>query len=132
MRDIYITLIVVSKCQKEEESHVNKIIKIIRVADWEKAQANSGIIEPSLTTEGFIHCSYANQIAGTVAKHFSTEEHVLLLVVNEEKVRATLKVELAKNGEYYPHIYAPIPVDAIDHTYTVTKNENGAFTFPTL
>jgi uncharacterized protein (DUF952 family) len=111
---------------------LNKIIKIIRITDWEKAQINGAIIEPSLEEEGFIHCSYTNQVAGTVAKHFSEEKFILFLVVCEEKIRSLLKIELAKNGEYYPHIYGPIKVETITHTYTITKNEDESFHFPSL
>ncbi|GGE85420.1 DUF952 domain-containing protein [Priestia taiwanensis] len=110
---------------------MQKIIKIIRPIDWEKAQNIGEIIESSLTTEGFIHCSYEYQVPNTAAKHFSEEERILLLVVNEQKVSETLKVELAKNGEYYPHIFAPISIHAIENVFTVLKQKDGTFPFPT-
>jgi len=63
--------------------------------------------------DGFIHLSAARQVEGTLAKHFAGQEDLLLLAVDPEKLGPALKWEESRGGDLFPHLYAPLPLDAI-------------------
>ena len=65
-------------------------------------------VDKSLDEEGFIHCSYADQVADTAGKYYASRDDVLLLTIDPSLVPSEIKVE---NG--FPHIYGPLPRDAV-------------------
>jgi uncharacterized protein (DUF952 family) len=83
----------------------------------------------TLEEVGFIHGSFADQVEEVASFVFagSTEDLVLLhldidkLVSNGIEVR----VEAAKNGKSYPHIYGAVPCDLVDRVTEAHVNANG-------
>ena len=67
----------------------------------------------SLVSEGFIHCSFAEQIDGVLQRYYSGAESVVLLEIDSEKLTSELVNEPSTNNELYPHIYGPINRDAV-------------------
>ncbi len=67
----------------------------------------------SLASEGFIHCSFAEQLDGVLQRYYSGVERVLLLEIDSERLTSELVNEPSTGGEIYPHIYGPIDRDAI-------------------
>ncbi len=62
----------------------------------------------SLTTEGFIHCSFENQLEGVLNRYFVGIKRVLILHLDTGRLTSELIVEPSINGELYPHIYGKI------------------------
>ncbi|MDO9376069.1 MAG: DUF952 domain-containing protein [Bacteroidota bacterium] len=91
------------------------IYHVITQHDWEKAQ-HQGYHEPaSLELEGFIHASGEHQVAGVISRYYKDVQHLLLLHINEEKLTAELKFELAPSvNEVFPHIFGRLNLDAIE------------------
>jgi glutathione S-transferase len=68
----------------------------------------------SLDDEGFIHCSFAHQVAATAERHYAGRSDVLVLKIDTTKVAHLLRVEdLTGTGETFPHLYGPLPLDAV-------------------
>jgi uncharacterized protein (DUF952 family) len=67
----------------------------------------------SLASEGFIHCSFEEQIDAVLKRYFSGHEKVVIIAVDPAKLNSKLIVEPSTGGENYPHIYGPINSDAI-------------------
>ncbi len=67
----------------------------------------------SLASEGFIHCSFAEQIDGVLQRYYSDAESVVVLEIDTEKLTSELVNEPSTNGQIYPHIYGPINRDAV-------------------
>ena len=67
----------------------------------------------SLGSEGFIHCSFENQLDGVLQRYYSGAESVVLLEIDSDKLTSKLVNEPSTNNEVYPHIYGPINRDAI-------------------
>lgn len=67
----------------------------------------------SLGSEGFIHCSFENQLDGVLQRYYSGAESVVLLEIDSDKLTSKLVNEPSTNDEIYPHIYGPINRDAI-------------------
>ncbi len=83
--------------------------------DWAGYQ-DRGVIDPaSLSTEGFVHCSYGRQVAGTVEKHFAGVTGLLALALDPEALGDLDMVDEDSSGagQMFPHAYGPIPVAAV-------------------
>jgi uncharacterized protein (DUF952 family) len=70
----------------------------------------------SLATEGFIHCSFENQIDAVLQRYYSDRDEVVVLEIDPSKLDSKLVVEPSTGGENYPHIYGAINRDAIVRT----------------
>ncbi len=89
-------------------------------AAWAAAQASGALSPASLASEGFVHCSTAAQVPGTLERHFRGQRGLLLLRLDEAKLEAAkLKWEAppGRPAERYPHYYAPLPVAAVVSTH---------------
>lgn len=84
------------------------------LAEWDDA-ASVGVIAPaSLVDEGFIHCSWGAQVAGTVARHFPGRTDLVALQLDPDAIPAELVVEdLYGTGQAFPHVYGVIPASAV-------------------
>ncbi|CAN5635657.1 DUF952 domain-containing protein [soil metagenome] len=90
-----------------------KIYHIILPEVWEKFNAEKFYEAESLASEGFIHCSFADQLEAVLQRHYKGAEKVLILQIETEKLTAKLVEEPSTNNEIYPHIYGKINRDAI-------------------
>jgi uncharacterized protein (DUF952 family) len=89
------------------------IYHIVLPETWAKFSDQHIYYAESLATEGFIHCSFDNQIAGVLDRYYKGVEKVLILTINSEKLTSELVNEPSTANEIYPHIYGKINKDAI-------------------
>ncbi|MGI9036527.1 MAG: DUF952 domain-containing protein [Pyrinomonadaceae bacterium] len=80
---------------------------------WEKFKDENFYEAASLTAEGFIHCSYPNQLETVLERYYKNEKRVLILQINPNLLAAKLIAEPSTGGEIYPHIYGKINRAAI-------------------
>ena len=87
-------------------------------ASVEKGFYAQSTLEQTFDEVGFIHASFPDQLAETAKLHYSAclDELVLLEMNIETLTNAGLEVKLeeSRNGQLFPHIYAPIPVGLIE------------------
>lgn len=67
----------------------------------------------SLATEGFIHCSFADQLDAVIARYYPNEPLIFVLEIETDRLMSRVVKEPSTNCEIYPHIYGPINRDAI-------------------
>jgi len=89
-----------------------RIFHIVRPADWDSHTGNWYEAE-SLATEGFIHCSFAEQLDAVIRRYYSDGDELVILEIDATLLDSKLVVEPSTGGENYPHIYGPINKDAI-------------------
>ena len=89
------------------------IYHIVLPEVWETFKDKDFYYAASLQTEGFIHCSFAEQIAPVLGRYYQNAEKVLILHLDTDKLTAKLVEEPSTNNEIYPHIYGQINNDAI-------------------
>lgn len=63
--------------------------------------------------DGYIHLSTADQLAGTIDKHFAGQEGLHLVAVDLEALGKAVKWEESRGGMLFPHIYAPLTLDVV-------------------
>ncbi len=83
--------------------------------EWDAAQQTGEIRPPSLATEGFVHCSWGRQVAGTVTKHFDGATDLRALRLDPGRLGEVQLVEEDSygSGQAFPHVYGPIPLAAV-------------------
>src|SRR5688572_1640579 len=80
---------------------------------WERFKNRPSYQPESLTTEGFIHCSYESQLRGVLRRYYRDADRVLILKIESTKVLAKLVEEPSTNNEIYPHIYGRLNHNAV-------------------
>jgi len=114
------------------------ILHITTHNEWEKAKAKGEYTLPSLTTEGFIHCSTLKQTLDTANIFFKGQKGLALLCIDETKLKSECKYEDPtgggqhdpNTGKLFPHIYGPINISAVIKVVDFPTNENGSFVLP--
>lgn len=93
---------------------MRRIYKLIDEAAWEAARAK-GVFTGSAVdhADGFIHFSTADQAAETARRHFAGQDHLMLLTIDAEVLGAPLRWESSRGGALFPHLYAPLRIDAV-------------------
>ena len=89
------------------------IYHVVLPAVWERFKARPSYQPESLTTEGFIHCSYPGQLEGVLKRYYSGVEKVLILKIDTDKLLSKLVKEPSTNNEMYPHIYGRLNHSAV-------------------
>lgn len=93
------------------------IYHVIDKKIWENAVQQGYYEAPSLHTEGFIHAGRQEQVAGVLERYYKGKTDLLLLHIDESKLTAPLKFELAPSvNEMFPHIFGPLNTDAVVQT----------------
>lgn len=86
---------------------------ITTIETWEKFSQHNFIEADSLHTEGFIHCSYTEQLEETLNLYFNGVEKVIILEIDPSLLLAGWIAEPSRNGLLFPHIYGVINKSAI-------------------
>lgn len=82
--------------------------------EWAAHREVGRIEPPSLASEGFVHCSWGRQVAGTVAKHFADAPEVLALAIDPAALDAQLLEEDSYgSGQAFPHVYGALPLTSV-------------------
>lgn len=82
--------------------------------DWADAQCFGSYRAPSLEQEGFIHLATAAQLAGVIDRHLGGRQDLVRLTLDASRLSPHLRYEWsAASQDHYPHVYAPIPVEAV-------------------
>lgn len=90
------------------------IYHITTAAQWEKATNEGVYTADSLATEGFIHCSTEDQVAGVLERYYQGQKGLVRLTIQRNKVERPLIFELAGSiNEVFPHIHGPLNLDAV-------------------
>ncbi len=83
-------------------------------------------IDRTLEDEGFVHCSFPHQVQGTADRYYRGRDDVVLLTIEPSLVDAEIRHENTSGGtELFPHVYGPIPVDAVVAARPVTLLDDG-------
>jgi uncharacterized protein (DUF952 family) len=107
---------------------VSVIFHILGEGDWVGAQAAGAYAPPGLATEGFIHFSTRAQVLRSAGRFFAGRDDLVLLVVDEARVRAPVKYEPA-DGQLFPHVYGPLNLDAVIEAARL-ESHGDAFVLP--
>ena len=99
--------------------------------DWNRALVDGVYRADSLESQGFIHMSREDQVNKVANSIFKDEKDLLLLYIDYEKVKDRVRWEGKQDyGEDFPHLYGPLPLDAVVKVVEFKPDRNGNFTKP--
>lgn len=67
----------------------------------------------SLETEGFIHCSFEDQLEAVIKRYYTGTDEIVVLAIETDRLMSRVVNEASTANEIYPHIYGPVNRDAI-------------------
>jgi uncharacterized protein (DUF952 family) len=80
--------------------------------------------------DGFIHLSAPHQLAGTLATHFKGQAGLVLIAVDAERLGQDLKWEASRGGALFPHLYAPLELEAVLFVEALPLGADGRHILP--
>ena len=88
--------------------------KVLTADQWAQFEAD-GVFHgaPVDIADGYIHLSLADQLEGTLDKHFAGQQGLVIAEVDLAALGDTVRFEESRGGALFPHIYGPLPMDAI-------------------
>ena len=122
------------------------ILHITSREAWKTAQEQGQYTSPSLTSEGFIHCSTQAQVLPVAEKFYKGQTGLILLVIDSTRLSSELKWEPPFDGsppegkhlhlrrvpvsDTFPHVYGPINLDAVVQIIDFEPTAEGKFILP--
>ncbi|GAB4014270.1 MAG: DUF952 domain-containing protein [Bdellovibrio sp.] len=110
------------------------IFHILPRKDWEEAKKQGSYAPLTLKTEGFIHCSKADQLLLVANSFFKGKDGLVILRIVEAKISSKLVYEIPKEAPQstvkYPHIYGPLNLDAVEAVISFPHRDDGRFDLP--
>jgi uncharacterized protein (DUF952 family) len=85
---------------------------------------------PADIADGYIHLSRGSQLAETLDKHFSGVDGLMLAAVDLSRLGDAVRWEPSRGGQLFPHIYGPLPVEAVVSVATLERTPDGAVRLP--
>ncbi len=104
------------------------LLHITTLAAWQQAGQVGEYTAPSLETEGFIHCSLPEQVAGVANALYAGREDLVLLWIDPGLVIPEIRYE--GSPEAYPHLYGPLNLDAVTQVTDYSLDKRDRFTTP--
>lgn len=110
------------------------VFKIVDRASWDAVPGAAPFHgSPLDARDGFIHLSSAAQVRDTAARYFAGQPDLLLVAVDAVSLGGALRWEPSRNGEPFPHLYGPLPRQAVRWVADLPLDTGGrTHVFPTL
>jgi uncharacterized protein (DUF952 family) len=88
--------------------------KILTADQWAQFTADGAFAgAPIDISDGYIHMSTADQVAETLAKHFAGQDGLVIAEIDISGFGDALKWEVSRGGALFPHLYTPLPLEAV-------------------
>jgi glutathione S-transferase len=106
----------------------DRLFHVVLPEDWEAAQraGNYPWSTRGMTRDevGFVHLSYEHQWHGVLKRFYADRPDAFALVLDSERLGAEVREEPAEEGgELFPHLYGPLPLDAVVAISDVGRTE---------
>lgn len=100
-------------------------------AAWEAARADGRYAADTLATQGFIHCSTPERVHVPANALARGRTDLVLLEIDEARLPSPPAWEAGDppdpGGALFPHVYGPIPVDAVVAVHDYPPGPDGTF-----
>lgn len=107
------------------------VYKIVAAELWQAAE-DSGVFTGAGIdlNDGFIHLSTGAQARRTAQLYFKGQGNLVLVAVDGARLGAALKYEPSRDGDLFPHLYAPLPLAAVLSVRPMPIGTDGNHIFP--
>lgn len=109
------------------------IFNLIKKEQWDICKKQKLYQPKSIEREGYIHCSFEDQILKVAETFYKEQKNLLILCINEKKIDCEVKIEdLFNLNEKYPHVYGSLPIRSIEKVVELNIDSDGNFIKPDL
>jgi len=109
---------------------MERIFHIVAAAEWQAACEVGRYVPQSIAREGFVHCSFAHQVAGTANHLYRDRQDLIVVEVDPSRLEDPVVVEdLYGMNQDFPHVYGAIPTRAAVASHDLSRDRRGDFTF---
>ncbi|MGK6319827.1 DUF952 domain-containing protein [Sphingomonas sp. DT-204] len=105
-----------------------KVLTAEQMAALEQGGSFAGA--PVDLADGYIHLSTARQLTETVDRHFAGQEHLHVAAVDLEALGEAIRWEESRGGQLFPHLYGPLPLDAVIAYSPLERDDDGSVRLP--
>ncbi len=94
------------------------IYKLVDAEDWQVATVDGAYAGSAVDLrDGYVHMSTADQLGETARRHFCGLSDLLKVTIGTAALAAlpdeALRWEPSRGGALFPHLYAPLPLSAV-------------------
>ncbi len=93
-----------------------RIFHITTPADADRLLGTGTLDPPSLATDGFVHCSTADQVVATTERWLAGVEDLVLVELDVERLEADVRWPEVYPGQRFPHVHGPLNGCAVQHS----------------
>jgi uncharacterized protein (DUF952 family) len=109
---------------------MESIFHIVDRSLWSAAVAAGEYRADSLGSEGFIHCSFASQVAAVANARYRDVEGLCVVELDPARLNARVVVEDSYgSGQAFPHVYGPIAAAAAVGIHELVRGADGDYRF---
>ena len=105
-----------------------KVLTAEQMANLEREGSFAGA--PVDLADGYIHLSTAAQLTETVDKHFAGQTDLHVAAVDLGAFGGSLKWEESRGGQLFPHLYGPLPLEAVIAYGPLQRDDDGTMRLP--
>lgn len=97
-----------------DSPHPATAFKILTAEQWAQFEAD-GVFRgaPVDLADGYIHLSAADQLQGTLDKHFAGQQDLVIAEVDLSVLGEAIRWEVSRGNALFPHCYADLPMGAV-------------------
>lgn len=80
--------------------------------------------------DGYVHMSTAEQVQGTVDKHFAGQRGLHIAAIDLAALGDLIRWEVSRGGALFPHLYANLPLSAVITHAPLERADDGSVILP--
>lgn len=108
-----------------------ELVHLCGATEWTSASVGSQLCPPSLAEVGFVHLSTPQQVHLPANRLYAGRDDLVLLYLNPDLLRSPVVWEPGVPTDpaamVFPHLYGPLPVDAVTRVTPYVPDSSGRF-----
>jgi uncharacterized protein (DUF952 family) len=108
-----------------------RLFHLVSASAWaDVVRTGQNYAPASLAAEGFVHFSFAEQVAGTANRYYREVTDLVVLEIDPDRLVDPVEIEDSTgSGTAFPHVYAAIPLDAVTDIHPLRRDASGAYDY---
>ena len=104
--------------------------KVLTAAELVELEGGSFAGSADDRGDGFIHLSTAAQLTETVDRHYAGQDGLAVAEVDLAVLGDAIRWEPSRGGQSFPHLYGPLPLDAVVAYGPLEREADGKVKLP--
>ncbi|HZZ97317.1 MAG TPA: DUF952 domain-containing protein [Jatrophihabitantaceae bacterium] len=105
-----------------------QIFHVVDRQTWAEATATGEYIPATFAQDGFVHFSFATQVARVANALYRDEPDLIVVEVDPAGLDVVVE-DCYESGEQFPHVYRPIPTEFSVAIHELSRSDGGDWKF---